>query len=416
MRIVLGKSEWHFLRTRRWHEECERGIRGRTLHHIRVRGGRNFFGNDRQQAILTRQQLSHWLRPGMFWHVGDLCAKMPKSIMRAVFTFRSLNIHHSILWRRQLLKLARTWAIWGPSWEVSSISGLKSSTTGCYPDSTFGDAAYKVLEVLSSLPSVDKIIVHVGTNDTHKQQPQLLKSNFVHLFNTFFNRKKLGAACTYPVHSPHSATVMDVLAGNYHCTLGSPRPATSIMSPTTKILTFSGNTDNCSEMMVYIRIFAMLKRCLQTFHTRQLLIRGDFHIHCTVDLVLSYGFCLECLNLVDMLVNNHKDAVIGDANLSFDYQVKNVVQSYFFQIKIISKIRSFYKKLYVLSSVLGLIIIMHFTQVSAATPSTGWYEEQQLNVLLGQRDVITSLHLSPYTGSLLDFTLILKFYCSLLTP
>ena len=58
---------------------------------------------------------------------------------------------------------------------------VRSKTTSCFPAPTVHDIADKAPEVLSSLPSVD--IVHIGTNNICNQQSEILKSNFVHLFN-----------------------------------------------------------------------------------------------------------------------------------------------------------------------------------------------------------------------------------------
>lgn len=57
------------------------------------------------------------------------------------------------------------------------------AVTCCFPGA-------KVLDILEQIPSllshphVRNVIVHVGTNDTAKQQSELLKSDFISLFNS----------------------------------------------------------------------------------------------------------------------------------------------------------------------------------------------------------------------------------------
>lgn len=100
--------------------------------------------------------------------------------------------------------------------------------------------------------------------------------------------------------------------------------------------------------------------------------------------------------------------VIFDANLCFDGQVKHVVQSYFFQLRIITKIRSFfyhaliYKMSYMLLSILASITAMHYSGIHHGSIHCLQLEQNAAAQLItGQRGMIilplllNSLHWHP---------------------
>ena len=59
----------------------------------------------------------------------------------------------------------------------------KRAHTLFFPGATVLDIADKIPDILQSYPDVNRIVLHVGTNDTLKQQSELLKKDFNHLFS-----------------------------------------------------------------------------------------------------------------------------------------------------------------------------------------------------------------------------------------
>ncbi len=67
-----------------------------------------------------------------------------------------------------------------------------SSTITCFPDTAVSDKAF---EILANEPDNTKVIVHVGTNDIRKEQNELLKTDFVHLFSTL--KRSISPVCVW---------------------------------------------------------------------------------------------------------------------------------------------------------------------------------------------------------------------------
>ena len=60
---------------------------------------------------------------------------------------------------------------------------LNGAFTLSFPGATVTDITEKIPSVLDSHPQVNRIVVHVGTNDTSRQQSEILKRDFTQLFN-----------------------------------------------------------------------------------------------------------------------------------------------------------------------------------------------------------------------------------------
>lgn len=67
----------------------------------------------------------------------------------------------------------------------SIVRHIKSKTavTHCVPGAKIVDVLQQIPGLLSEYPYVRNVIIHVGTNDTTKQQSEALKQDFNHLFN-----------------------------------------------------------------------------------------------------------------------------------------------------------------------------------------------------------------------------------------
>uniref|UniRef100_A0A672Y8Z7 SGNH hydrolase-type esterase domain-containing protein n=1 Tax=Sphaeramia orbicularis TaxID=375764 RepID=A0A672Y8Z7_9TELE len=59
----------------------------------------------------------------------------------------------------------------------------RSTVTMCFPGATVKDISEKIHDALEVHPSVHTVIVHVGTNDVPRRQSELLKVDFLNLFN-----------------------------------------------------------------------------------------------------------------------------------------------------------------------------------------------------------------------------------------
>lgn len=51
-----------------------------------------------------------------------------------------------------------------------------------FPSATVQDIDDEVPDIIKSYPEVDKIVIHVSTNDIQKQQCQLLKQDFANIW------------------------------------------------------------------------------------------------------------------------------------------------------------------------------------------------------------------------------------------
>ncbi|CAJ1079898.1 unnamed protein product [Xyrichtys novacula] len=60
---------------------------------------------------------------------------------------------------------------------------LRGAFTLSFPDATVADITEKIPSALNSHPQVNRVVIHVGTNDTPRQQSELLKRDFTQLFN-----------------------------------------------------------------------------------------------------------------------------------------------------------------------------------------------------------------------------------------
>lgn len=60
---------------------------------------------------------------------------------------------------------------------------MKGAFTMSFPGATVSDITGKIPDILSSHPQTKRIIIHAGANDIAKQQSELLKRDFSHLFN-----------------------------------------------------------------------------------------------------------------------------------------------------------------------------------------------------------------------------------------
>lgn len=61
---------------------------------------------------------------------------------------------------------------------------LKGAHTLSFPGATTLDIMDKFPDIIKSHPEAHKIIIHAGTNDIPEQQSELLKQDFLRLFNT----------------------------------------------------------------------------------------------------------------------------------------------------------------------------------------------------------------------------------------
>ncbi|KAK2890520.1 hypothetical protein Q8A73_018820 [Channa argus] len=64
---------------------------------------------------------------------------------------------------------------------------LKSAKTFCFPGATVTDIAEKIPNLIERHPTATKVVIHVGTNDTKRQQSELLKRDFVSFLNSLEN-------------------------------------------------------------------------------------------------------------------------------------------------------------------------------------------------------------------------------------
>uniref|UniRef100_A0A3Q1F8G1 SGNH hydrolase-type esterase domain-containing protein n=1 Tax=Acanthochromis polyacanthus TaxID=80966 RepID=A0A3Q1F8G1_9TELE len=60
---------------------------------------------------------------------------------------------------------------------------MRGAVTRSFPGATVMDITEKIPHILKSSPEVTRIIIHTGTNDIPKQQSELLKEDFLHLFS-----------------------------------------------------------------------------------------------------------------------------------------------------------------------------------------------------------------------------------------
>ncbi|CAJ1074280.1 unnamed protein product [Xyrichtys novacula] len=60
---------------------------------------------------------------------------------------------------------------------------LRGAFTLFFPGATVADITAKIPSALNSHPQVNRVVIHVGTNDTSRQQSKLLKHDFTQLFN-----------------------------------------------------------------------------------------------------------------------------------------------------------------------------------------------------------------------------------------
>ena len=59
-----------------------------------------------------------------------------------------------------------------------------------FPGATVQTITDKVPDIIKSYPEVDRVVIHVGTNDIQKQQSELLKRDFISLFNVLKQSSK----------------------------------------------------------------------------------------------------------------------------------------------------------------------------------------------------------------------------------
>uniref|UniRef100_A0A8C6LFJ3 SGNH hydrolase-type esterase domain-containing protein n=1 Tax=Nothobranchius furzeri TaxID=105023 RepID=A0A8C6LFJ3_NOTFU len=64
---------------------------------------------------------------------------------------------------------------------------MRGELTLSFPGATVKDIAAKNPGLLALHPHVSKVFIHAGTNDINKQQSELLKHDFIHLFNLLKN-------------------------------------------------------------------------------------------------------------------------------------------------------------------------------------------------------------------------------------
>uniref|UniRef100_A0A3Q1FHY2 SGNH hydrolase-type esterase domain-containing protein n=1 Tax=Acanthochromis polyacanthus TaxID=80966 RepID=A0A3Q1FHY2_9TELE len=60
---------------------------------------------------------------------------------------------------------------------------MRGAVTRSFPGATVMDKTEKIPHILKSFLEVTRIIIHTGTNDIPKQQSELLKQDFLHLFS-----------------------------------------------------------------------------------------------------------------------------------------------------------------------------------------------------------------------------------------
>ncbi len=59
----------------------------------------------------------------------------------------------------------------------------RGALTLSFPGATVMDITEKIPDIVKSYPEAERLIIHAGTNDIPKQQSELLKRDFLHLFN-----------------------------------------------------------------------------------------------------------------------------------------------------------------------------------------------------------------------------------------
>ena len=75
---------------------------------------------------------------------------------------------------------------------------LRGAITLSFPGANVVDVTEKIPSVLASHPEVNRVIIHVGTNDTTKQQSELLKRDFTQLFNQLSRFQRLAVFISGP--------------------------------------------------------------------------------------------------------------------------------------------------------------------------------------------------------------------------
>ncbi|KAL7399563.1 hypothetical protein ABVT39_026631 [Epinephelus coioides] len=61
---------------------------------------------------------------------------------------------------------------------------MREALTLSFPGATVTDVTGKIPDILSSHPQAKRIIIHAGMNNIARQQSELLKQDFRHLFNS----------------------------------------------------------------------------------------------------------------------------------------------------------------------------------------------------------------------------------------
>uniref|UniRef100_A0A3B4FU33 SGNH hydrolase-type esterase domain-containing protein n=1 Tax=Pundamilia nyererei TaxID=303518 RepID=A0A3B4FU33_9CICH len=60
---------------------------------------------------------------------------------------------------------------------------MRGALTLSFPGATVVDIVDRIPNILASHPQVNRLIIHIGTNDIPKQQSELLKLDFLQLFS-----------------------------------------------------------------------------------------------------------------------------------------------------------------------------------------------------------------------------------------
>ena len=66
---------------------------------------------------------------------------------------------------------------------IRNISS-RDTTTCCLPQATVSDVNRELQNILTKHKTANRVIIHVGKNDIHKEQSELLKRDFNELFET----------------------------------------------------------------------------------------------------------------------------------------------------------------------------------------------------------------------------------------
>ncbi|XP_067378876.1 uncharacterized protein [Channa argus] len=90
---------------------------------------------------------------------------------------------------------------------------LKSAKTFCFPGAAVTDIAEKIPNLIEKHTTATKVVIHVGTNDTKRQQSELVKRDFVSFFNSlesfhdrrFFISSHAGSQCWLVLQTPQPA-------------------------------------------------------------------------------------------------------------------------------------------------------------------------------------------------------------------